>query len=159
MSIRDEAFNQPLFGCNNLTFNVAPQTNWGNGLAFSVKFEFRNGGAQTFLRLFWKVMSGVNECRNAPGRSLSYPSRLVAGVVPDVIRSISSGQFASSAFVDPSDPTYIYTAQPYTPTTVPLLSTSHVARAPVLPRALLLLPALHAAAPSLRLSQPSSSSL
>ena len=69
MSIRDEAFNQPLFGCNNLTFNVAPQTNWGNGLAFSVKFEFRNGGAQTFLRLFWKVMSGVNECRNAPGRS------------------------------------------------------------------------------------------
>lgn len=73
MSIRDEAFNQPLFGCNNLTFNVAPQTNWGNGLAFSVKFEFRNGGAQTFLRLFWKVMSGVNECRNAPGRSFPPP--------------------------------------------------------------------------------------
>ena len=143
MSIRNEAFNQPLFGRNNLSFNVVPHTNWGSGVAFSVKLEFCNGGAQTFLRAFWRLMSGVNDCRNAPSCFRLFLSPLVATAVPDVIRSISSGHFASSAFVDPSDPTYIYTSQPYTPTTVPLLSASHVARPSVLPRALLLLPALH----------------
>ena len=45
---------------------------------------------------------------------------IVAQVVPEFVRNITSGQFASSAFVDPTDPTYLYTAQPYQPTTVQL---------------------------------------
>lgn len=67
MLIRNERFNQPLFGCNNLSMNVATTNDWGNANEFSAKFEFRKGGAQTFLRIFWKVMSGVNETRNIPG--------------------------------------------------------------------------------------------
>lgn len=67
MCIREEAFNQPLFGCNNLSFVVVPQNNWGHNTTLSVKLEFRNGGAQTFLYSFWKLMAGVNETRNAPG--------------------------------------------------------------------------------------------
>ena len=70
MLIREETFNQPLFGCNNLSFVVVPQNNWGNNTTLHVKLEFRNGGAQTFLYYFWKLMAGVNETRNAPGFSL-----------------------------------------------------------------------------------------
>lgn len=67
MLIRNERFNQPIFGCNNLSMNVAANDSWGTNMEFTAKFEFRNGGAQTFLRIFWKVMSGVNETRNIPG--------------------------------------------------------------------------------------------
>ena len=67
MLIRNEKFNMPIFGCNNLTFNVVPQNSWGCGFQFSCKLEFRNGGAQTFLRVFWRVMSGVNDTRECQG--------------------------------------------------------------------------------------------
>ncbi|KAK8815749.1 hypothetical protein WA538_004873, partial [Blastocystis sp. DL] len=106
LSIRNEKFNQPLFGNNNLSMTVAPQANWGESFQFSSVFEFRNGGAQTFLRVFWKLMSAVNEVRNIP----------VATAVPPQVASIASGGWVQSAFVDPSDPTYIYTSQPYQPT-------------------------------------------
>ena len=71
MSIRNEKFNQPSFGSNNLSFNVVPQTGWGESYQFSVVLEFRNGGAQTFLRIFWKLMSTVNDVRNLPGCCMS----------------------------------------------------------------------------------------
>ena len=67
MLVRNEKFNQPLFGSNNLSMNVASQSGWGNSDDFTAKLEFRKGGAQTFLRLFWRVMSGVNSTRNIPG--------------------------------------------------------------------------------------------
>lgn len=67
MLIRNERFNQPVFGCNNLSMNVVSNDTWGTNIEFTAKFEFRKGGAQTFLRIFWKVMSGVNETRNIPG--------------------------------------------------------------------------------------------
>lgn len=67
MLVRGERFNQPLFGSNNLSMNVASTNGWGSANEFSVKFEFRKGGAQTFLRIFWRVMSSVNDTRNIPG--------------------------------------------------------------------------------------------
>ena len=42
MSIRNEKFNQPIFGSNNLSFNVVPQTGWGESYQFSVVLEFRS---------------------------------------------------------------------------------------------------------------------
>ncbi|KAK8794153.1 hypothetical protein WA171_003278 [Blastocystis sp. BT1] len=107
MSIRNEKFNQPIFGSNNLSFNVVPQTGWGESYQFSVVLEFRNGGAQTFLRIFWKLMSTVNDVRNLP----------VATAVPTPAMEVASGNWVRTAFVDPSDPTYIYTSQPVQPTT------------------------------------------
>lgn len=67
MCIRNEKFNMPIFGCNNLSMTVVPQNQWGYNSQFNAKFEFRSGGAQTFLRIFWKVMSSVNEVRNLRG--------------------------------------------------------------------------------------------
>jgi hypothetical protein len=67
LSIRKEKFNQPIFGCNNLSMSVAPQNQWGERYQFDVRFEFTSGGANTFLRIFWKLMAVVNETRNLPG--------------------------------------------------------------------------------------------
>lgn len=64
MRIMHERFNQPLFGCNYLSMDIIPGVDWGNAEQFSVKFEFRKGGAQTFLKLFWKLMGGVHESRS-----------------------------------------------------------------------------------------------
>ena len=108
MLVRNERFNQPLFGANNLSMNVSTANDWGTANEFSAKFEFRNGGAQTFLRIFWRVMSSVNDTRNIP----------VAQPVPDYVKEVASGNFVRSAFVDPSDPSYLYTSQPYQPTYV-----------------------------------------
>ena len=118
MSIRNEKFNQPIFGNNNLSFNVVPQTGWGESYQFSVVLEFRNGGAQTFLRIFWKLMSTVNDVRNLPGSHLSFILLLVASVVPTPAMEVASGNWVRTAFVDPSDPTYIYTSQPVQPSIV-----------------------------------------
>ena len=43
---------------------------------------------------------------------------LAAEPVPSYIQEIASGNFVRSAFIDPTDPTYIYTSQPYQPTYV-----------------------------------------
>ena len=110
MSIRNEKFNQPIFGNNNLSFNVVPQTGWGESYQFSVVLEF--------LRIFWKLMSTVNDVRNLPGSHLSFILLLVASVVPTPAMEVASGNWVRTAFVDPSDPTYICTSQPVQPTIV-----------------------------------------
>ena len=104
--IRNEKFNMPIFGCSNLSFMVIPQTSWGCGTQFNCKLEFRKGGAQTFLRIFWKVMSGVNEVRECHDRNS----------ISSSVRDIASGSFVSQVFVDPTDPSYVYTTQPCQPT-------------------------------------------
>ena len=41
--------------------------------------------------------------------------------VPAPILEVASGNWIRNSFVDPSDPTHIYTSQPYTPTAVHIL--------------------------------------
>lgn len=52
------------------------------------------------------------------GEAISVEYNIVATAVPPQVASIASGGWVQSAFVDPSDPTYIYTSQPYQPTDV-----------------------------------------
>lgn len=42
----------------------------------------------------------------------------MAQAVPEAVRDVASGNFVRSAFIDPSDPSYLYTSQPYQPTYV-----------------------------------------
>lgn len=51
---------------------------------------------------------------------------IVAQPVPEYVREIASGDFVHSAFVDPTDPSYLYTAQPYQPTYVNYLSSNNI---------------------------------
>lgn len=53
--------------------NVLPQDGWGEAYQFSSSFEFRKGGAQTFLRAFYRMMSNVNEARSIP-RTTYFPN-------------------------------------------------------------------------------------
>ena len=42
---------------------------------------------------------------------------VVAEPVPPSVQEIASGSFIQTVYVDPSDPSYVYTSQPYQPAT------------------------------------------
>ena len=59
-AINREKFNQPIFGANNLTGQVAGP---GGGTQWRFKMTFRSGGCGTFLPVFLAMMGEIRESR------------------------------------------------------------------------------------------------
>ncbi|KAK8797582.1 hypothetical protein WA158_005928 [Blastocystis sp. Blastoise] len=101
-NIRNEKYNQPFFGFNYLSFQLIPVPNLGFNEPFDVNLVFKSGGSDTFLKLLWNVIAAVrfsHEHQNA--------------TLPQGIQSIALGTVVKTAYVDPSDPSVLYTTQPH----------------------------------------------
>jgi len=109
-NLRGERFNQPIFGANNLEFNVDAIPGEGVNGAARVKLYFKEGGCSAFLPIFFR---SLGEMRDAETEVSQNP--LQTAMAQEVV----AGTFQSSAFMDPSDPTTLYVAQPIAPPAAP----------------------------------------
>ena len=121
-TLSGESFNQPIFGANNLTGVVQPIQGCGLPGPASFKLSFNQGGVGSFLHLFIRAL---RELRSG-------------GVSSGLGRMAAQGTLhaESSAFVDPSDPSVIFIAQPAVAvSTVPPEAYGPLATAIVVPSA------------------------
>jgi hypothetical protein len=95
-TLRDEKFNQPIFGANNLTGTVEPVIGGGLPGPASFKLNFREGGCGTFLHFFLRSLREIRSGRSNLG-GLAANGNL---------------RTESAAFMDPNDPTIIFVVQP-----------------------------------------------
>mmetsp|Transcript_35756 Transcript_35756/g.71743 ORF Transcript_35756/g.71743 Transcript_35756/m.71743 type:complete len:198 (+) Transcript_35756:109-702(+) len=101
--IRNERFNQPIFGCNNLEGDCLPLP--GTDGPSHYKLSFQEGGVGTLLPLYWDLLN-----RNRRG-STAAPDGF-----DSFSREVASGEFVRRAYVDPNDPSTLFVAsQPATP--------------------------------------------
>ncbi|GBG77701.1 hypothetical protein CBR_g24147 [Chara braunii] len=108
--IHDERFNQPIFGCNNLSGKVFPVVDDSRRPLYSVhnfKVLFKEGGVGTFIPMFFRVLCSV---RPPPvgrrGSELNSNGSSTPTSQPPV------EQMIRSAYIDPNDPTKLYLQQP-----------------------------------------------
>ena len=100
--IRGDRFNQPVFGCNNLSGECWP-TREGGGPGGSFPplryyLYFKEGGVGTFLPLYFQFMEQARQTARAQQLSPAAAAEINGGI--------------ATAFVDPSDPTTLFLTQP-----------------------------------------------
>jgi len=102
-SLKREKFEQPIFGANYLAGEVGPSNDLGSaplgGAPAKFSLTFYSGGCQTFLHLFFQMMAEVRQLEAAYATSNAVPS-------------FDHQACVSMAYVDPSDPSVLYLAQP-----------------------------------------------
>ena len=101
-----EKFNQPIFGCNNMTGVVDPIPGMGLPSRVKWKISFTNGGVGTFLPLFARALKEM--------RFSNVPTATAANT-PTLLNIVQAGGLQSVAFVDPNDPSTIFVSQPSIP--------------------------------------------
>jgi hypothetical protein len=96
--MKNEDFKQPIFGANYISGICKPLFNLLPG---DIKFKiwFMEGGCGTFVPTFLNMIASLRKNNNQ-------------GIDQKFINSISSGNFAKTAFVDPNDPSVIFLEQP-----------------------------------------------
>jgi hypothetical protein len=94
---RDESFNQPIFGCNNISAVTAPIERGNVRSDIAWKLEFREGGVGTWLPWFFTALKMMRR-HLAGGPGAHEPS---APPMP------SLGAIRQ-AYVDPHDPSKLY---------------------------------------------------
>lgn len=108
--IYDEKLNQPIFGCNNLAAGVMYYDEQPFSGDLSIRITFLEGGVNTFLPVFNNVLFATRQQlaqmqqtqQEAPPVAVNHTTPPPAEYFP--------GQ--NDAFVDPHDPSHIYTTQP-----------------------------------------------
>lgn len=136
----DERFHQPVFGVNNLTASVQYYDGEPFVGELTIKLEFREGGVNTFLPVFNNVLrairaqlireEGENQRQgqqeaglNAAGATGATGANVYGASVPvyqaqpipaptSAASSVDYLPGKNDAFVDPKDPSRIYTTQP-----------------------------------------------
>lgn len=103
-----EAFNQPIFGANNMT-GLSPPLDTPDGTDhWKWCISFRNGGVGTFLPFFFRLLQEMRRRMAEAPPQQAQAAQVVAQAVPvDVAQG-----FMQQAFVDPSDPTKFYISEP-----------------------------------------------
>eukprot|EP00802_Teleaulax_amphioxeia_P021614 Tamp_21983.p1 GENE.Tamp_21983~~Tamp_21983.p1 ORF type:complete len:225 (-),score=15.57 Tamp_21983:214-888(-) len=102
--VRNEKFNQPIFGCNNIEGVSLPLP--GTPANTHFRLSFYEGGVGTFLPLFFDLLN-----RNRVG-----PAHAPTGMGSDFTSAVQSGRFMQAAYVDPNDPSTLFlTRQPAAP--------------------------------------------
>ena len=103
-TMRSEKFNQPIFGANNLSGTTPPLAG-STGLADDInwKIAFNNGGAGTFLHIFFRLLVEMRQRMAAPAAEMVYEHNVQQNLPQAVVT-----QVVQAAFVDPSDPTKLY---------------------------------------------------
>ncbi|QDZ19311.1 hypothetical protein HOP50_02g18260 [Chloropicon primus] len=113
--VSGEKFNQPIFGCNNLSMNCFSVGEGGgpNGAMppHGAKFYLKNGGSNTLLPLFFRLLevTRIEQRRAAEAAQQAQYPAVVHNVLPQVSEVT---KIVNTAYVDPSDPTTIYVTQP-----------------------------------------------
>lgn len=97
MLMRRTSFNQPIFGCNNLSGEVDPLPGRGHGRTLVFKIRFVTGGAQTFLNFFLALQAAYR-----PRNEMAQRAQLAA------VASMRSNH----AFIDRGDPSRVFVAAP-----------------------------------------------
>jgi hypothetical protein len=95
---RHESFNQPIFGCNNISAVTAPLAGGNIRAEVAWKLEFRMGGVGTWLPWFFTVLKVMR--RHVEG--------VVQGGVPVRAPAPPTTELMRQAYVDPHDPTKLY---------------------------------------------------
>ena len=103
-TMRNERFNQPIFGANNMSGTSEPLP---GGLADEIKWTltFKEGGVGTFLPLFFRLLG---EMRHRMSAESHYDHNFEQ---PPVAQQVVQ-QIVGAAYVDPNDPTKLYVSQP-----------------------------------------------
>eukprot|EP00899_Mesostigma_viride_P012540 jgi/Mesvir1/21287/Mv21680-RA.1 len=131
---RGEQFNQPIFGCNNITckvFSIAggPPGSY-DAVPHAVQLSFKEGGVGTFLPLFFNLLSwarglapiGSHVGGHGDGHQHQHhggdhqhegegeggPHSTIPSAPPAPVQ-----EFVARAFIDPKDPTTVYVSQPF----------------------------------------------
>lgn len=110
--ILDERFNQPIFGCNNLTTTVQYYDEQPFRGGLTMRIDFIRGGVNTFLPVFNNVLGATRAQMNAELRETNaqqIPAVAISQTTPSPTEYFPQ---SNMAFVDPSDPSRIYTTQP-----------------------------------------------
>eukprot|EP00246_Nothoceros_aenigmaticus_P010835 TRINITY_DN2772_c0_g1_i1.p1 TRINITY_DN2772_c0_g1~~TRINITY_DN2772_c0_g1_i1.p1 ORF type:complete len:201 (+),score=26.39 TRINITY_DN2772_c0_g1_i1:121-723(+) len=109
LNIHEESFNQPIFFCNNLSGKVHPiipeSANRALYAPHSFKINFKEGGAGTFIPLFFNLLKSLRqEASSSPSAPPADPIPTTQPPVDEMIRH---------AYIDPNDPTRLYLQQPF----------------------------------------------
>ncbi|KAG8463945.1 hypothetical protein KFE25_000113 [Diacronema lutheri] len=94
--LRDESFNQPIFGCNNLTGVTAPIRGGSVRADIAWKLSFREGGVGTWLPWFFTVLKVMR----------THMEAVAVGQASDL--PVPSARAMRQAYVDPADPTRLF---------------------------------------------------
>lgn len=108
--IWDERFNQPIFGCNNLTSTVQ----YYDGQPFSgnltMRMDFVEGGVNTFLPVFNNVLEATRiQMQNEHRAQNNIPPVAMNATTPSPQQYFPD---QNAAFIDPHDPSQIFATQP-----------------------------------------------
>lgn len=97
--LREERFNQPIFGCNNITGVTAPIA--GGNVRSDIRWQlsFREGGVGTWLPWFFCCIKQMRR----------HMAALAAGQAPDM--PAPSAQALRQAYVDPADPSKLFVVE------------------------------------------------
>ena len=99
--MKQEKFNQPIFGANYISGHVLPLYNLIPCPA-NFKFWFMSGGTGTFLPLFYNIVDQIRKRRQHGNH----------GPDPRFIECVANGNLRNVAYVDPNDPSVIFIQQP-----------------------------------------------
>lgn len=103
--VRNDKFNQPIFGCNNLSGECWPVSDDGgpNGSRPPHKYAlyFREGGVGTFLPLYGNFIA------------LARAAEVDRRKQEELRSEDQTAQALKHAYVDPNDPTSLYLTQPF----------------------------------------------
>lgn len=108
--IYNEKLNQPIFGCINLSAGVMYYDEQPFSGDLSIRIDFSEGGVNTFLPMFNNVLLATRQQLAQLQRTQDYvPPVEVAESTPAPAQYFPDH---NEAFVDPQDPSRIYTTQP-----------------------------------------------
>lgn len=106
----DERFHQPIFGCNNLTAQIQYYDEQPFQGDLSMRIDFIEGGVNTFLPVFNNVLKATRVQMHAEQQQASHvPPVAISDTTPAPNEYFPQ---SNMAFVDPNDPSHIYTTQP-----------------------------------------------
>ena len=110
--VNSEKFNQPIFGCNNLSFCCNPIDGGANPAPHKVKLYLTQGGCGTLLPMLWRLLELTRQELmrvEQQRRASQYPTVVYShdNFLPQVQQMATN-----TAYVDPNDPSTIYVTQP-----------------------------------------------
>jgi hypothetical protein len=109
--LHGEKFNQPIFGCNNISGQVNPVlpegAHWSERPPHSFKILFKEGGVGTFVPLFFNLLKAIRAQMPQQQQAQSAPPSPIPEQQPQV------DEMMRSAYVDPNDPSKLYLQQPF----------------------------------------------
>ena len=116
-SVSREAFRQPIFGANYLEGTCAPVPGRGLVNAVSFRLTFPAGGCGTFLRVFFQLMEQHRLAQELAARAQAQALAAPAPAAPSFFAPERASAWVAEqqAFVDPTDPSTLFLAQPVFP--------------------------------------------